>query len=275
MKCVCPMGGDRTCPDDCPLAVWQTLSKKDRKAQRKPIAERLYKEGHTMEAIATQLGVSQQQISKDLFDLQPSSKSKRAKTASNPKGAGRPKGKRSAPKRDKVQEEVNAIVRAGEPVNRKELGEKYGVSEDVIQDATLIATGITRAEPQVRPEDLSLTAQEKLAVAKRLQEHHLNAEHAARMRKLDEEVRQRVLKESEEHLAMLEEARIKASEDEKWYRELINNHKPPFTIEDFKTILMCLHPDGERTPEKLNEAFRLFNSRKYQLTGERPVRRVA
>ena len=59
MKCVCPMGGDRTCPDDCLLAVWANLPTNDRKTRRKPIAEQLYKQGFTMEQIATQLGVSQ------------------------------------------------------------------------------------------------------------------------------------------------------------------------------------------------------------------------
>jgi hypothetical protein len=39
--------------------------------------------------IATQLGVTQQTISNDLRDLQIDCKSKPAKTASNPKGAGR------------------------------------------------------------------------------------------------------------------------------------------------------------------------------------------
>jgi hypothetical protein len=104
-------------------------------------------------------------------------------------------------------------------------------------------------------------------------ERKLNDEHAARMRSLDDEIRQRVLKESAEHLAMLHEAEAKAHESEKWYRELIDNHKPPFTPDEFKTILMCLHPDGERTAEKLNEAFRLFNSRKFQLTGVRLIKK--
>jgi hypothetical protein len=40
-----------------------------------------------MEQIATQLGVTQQMISKYLADLQLGCKSKPAKTASNPKGA--------------------------------------------------------------------------------------------------------------------------------------------------------------------------------------------
>ena len=32
MKCVCPMGGDRTCPDDCPLT--QLIQAFDNRAQR-------------------------------------------------------------------------------------------------------------------------------------------------------------------------------------------------------------------------------------------------
>jgi hypothetical protein len=72
--------------------VWASLSPPDRKAQRKPIAEKLYKQGFTMEVIATQLGVSVYTISTDLKEFLGGLKIKPAKTASNPKGAGRPKG---------------------------------------------------------------------------------------------------------------------------------------------------------------------------------------
>jgi hypothetical protein len=71
--------------NDCPLAVWANLAPDDRKAQRKPVAELLFKQGFTQDQIATQLGVSQQMISKDLSGLLPGSKPPR------PKG-GRPKG---------------------------------------------------------------------------------------------------------------------------------------------------------------------------------------
>ena len=90
MKCVCPMGGDRTCPDDCPLAVWQGLSEPDRKAKRKPIAERLYKQGFTMQTIATQLGVATWTISKDLKEFSPEVKTSRPK-GGWPKGSTKPR----------------------------------------------------------------------------------------------------------------------------------------------------------------------------------------
>jgi DNA invertase Pin-like site-specific DNA recombinase len=61
--------------------------------ERKPIAERLYKQGFTEEQIATQLGVTKATISNDLANCLTTKQSKPAKTASNPKGAGRPKGR--------------------------------------------------------------------------------------------------------------------------------------------------------------------------------------
>jgi DeoR/GlpR family transcriptional regulator of sugar metabolism len=51
------------------------------------------KQGFTMEAIATQLGVSKMTISNDLKEIVKSvDNQKHAKTASNPKGSGRRKG---------------------------------------------------------------------------------------------------------------------------------------------------------------------------------------
>ena len=77
--------------DDCPLAVWANLAPADRKAQRKPVAELLFKQGFTQDQIATQLGVSQKTISKDLENYTIGI-NQNSKTASNPKGSGRPKG---------------------------------------------------------------------------------------------------------------------------------------------------------------------------------------
>ena len=89
------------------------------------------------------------------------------------------------------------------------------------------------------------------------------------MRGLDEEVRKRVLLEGKAYVERMTALEEKAWRDEKHWREMIDNHKPPFTSDQFKVILMCLHPDGTRTEDKLSEAFRLFNGRKLQLTGKK------
>jgi hypothetical protein len=68
------------------------LAPDDRKAQRKPVAELLYKQNFPMEQIATMLGVAFVTIQRDLSNLSMMDKSNHAKTASNPKGSGRPKG---------------------------------------------------------------------------------------------------------------------------------------------------------------------------------------
>jgi hypothetical protein len=52
---------------------------------------KLYEQGFTMDAIATQLGENKATISNDLANCLTTKQSKPAKSASNPKGAGRPK----------------------------------------------------------------------------------------------------------------------------------------------------------------------------------------
>jgi hypothetical protein len=94
--CELAVGGDRVCPENCPLAIWAALSPKDRKAQRKPIAEGLYKQGFTMEAIALQLGVTHKTVSNDLKEFVPEVQNQRT-------GRGRPKGSKKRPSKRQQQ----------------------------------------------------------------------------------------------------------------------------------------------------------------------------
>jgi hypothetical protein len=175
---------------------------------------------------------------------------------------------------DGIEEVIVAKANAGlvSPQIAAELGIDGRAVRHVIEHAALVEQ--TRIEVleglNIDPKKLSVSAQAKLEVAKRVMEHRLNAKYAERMRKVDEEVRLRVVAEGKEYIERMKELEAKAWAEEKHWREMNNKNKPLFTIDEFKAILMCLHPDGDRTPEKLAIAFRLFNSRrKPWLTGER------
>lgn len=53
------------------------------------------------------------------------------------------------------------------------------------------------------------------------------------------------------------------------YNKITNKFKPVFNSDEFKSILMCLHPDGERSKEKLEEVFILVKSKEKPLTGKK------
>ena len=60
-----------------------------------------------------------------------------------------------------------------------------------------------------------------------------------------------------------------AAAAEAYWRERNNNFKPIFSAEEYKNILMCLHPDGKRSSEKIIAAFVAFKAKELQLTGKR------
>lgn len=262
MKCVCPMGGDRTCPDDCLLAVWASMPPADQKSQRKPIAEKLYKQGFTMEQIATQLGVSQRTISEDLRNLEAPSKSKPAKSASNPKGAGRPKG--SAARARRKNETASAEHAAAQILDGEwdysQAEKETGLSNTPLRAAVAREEGRreAKAEPDIDPKSLSLTAQQKFEIVIRQHKRKLDAEFvdrvAAECRKQMDELWlpdcQKLLNQAEELL----KSRTKGAISRAKYR----------------IILSCLHADSRKSvsDERLNEAFRTFEKLEVVLCSE-------
>ena len=60
-----------------------------------------------------------------------------------------------------------------------------------------------------------------------------------------------------------------ASEKAYHYGQMINNHNPIFTEEEFRTIIICLHPDNSASKEKRDTAFKAVQARKLQLTGKK------
>jgi hypothetical protein len=175
---------------------------------------------------------------------------------------------------------VEPLVRAGVPLQiRGGLDVKTGLSHVTLEAAVAVVKEkmANEAKAQANTTDDVLVAsaqftkaqQEHLDAAKRRIERELKTGLAERLRGLDEEIRQRVLKEGKEYLAYLNEERIKARSAEEWYQKLINDHQAIFSPEEFKVILMALHPDNSASTETRAKAFRLVNAKKPQLTKER------
>jgi hypothetical protein len=142
-------------------------------------------QGFTMEQIATQLRVSKKTISLDLKEIvTEGNNSKPVKTASNPKGAGRPKG--SGAKARRKNEAPAAEAAAQEIVDGtktyRQVQEQTGFSDTVMRAAVAREEGRreAKAEPEIDPKSLSLTAQEKFEIAIRQHKRKLDAEAVAR-----------------------------------------------------------------------------------------------
>jgi gamma-glutamylcyclotransferase (GGCT)/AIG2-like uncharacterized protein YtfP len=222
--------------------------------------------------------VTQQQIAIDLkdFDLQETCNSNpRPKTASNPKGAGRRKGtkgkRKAAPKHDKAREVVRPLVEAGEPVPRDKLAAEQGLTHNAIQRAEIAehARLEALADPEIDVTTLSMTAQQKIAAGERQMRRRLEADYAARLRGLDEEVRQQVLTRNKEYLAKLNAMEDEAAETKRTYREFMDRQKKIFTKDEYRLLVMCVHADAAISEDKRNEATRLLLVKRFALTGEK------
>lgn len=177
-----------------------------------------------------------------------------------------------APKRHYAEADIIAL--ADQNKTNVQIAKETGIGQRQIRHIVEREQARRKAEDEllrqtgIDPETLAASAKAKLEAAKRMLEKEMRAELARRQCGMEEEVRRRVVEANKKYLAMLKEREDELEADKRYYRQMINNHKPPLTADQFRTILMCLHPDGERTTEKLTEAFRLFNDRKIVLTGK-------
>jgi IS30 family transposase len=204
-------------------------------SDRKRIAEHLYgKQEWTMQRIAEALNVSHQTIGRDLGDLSMVDKlNTRPKTASNPKGAGRPKGTLKPERRMNTRLDAEAAAKAvlDEGKSYAEMEAATGLSGTVLRSAIAREEGRREvlADPEVRPEDLTLSARQKLEAAIRQHKKKLDLE-------FEESVRQQVLSRTKDRFEWM-----KKKED--WANRIIGSHKGVFSRQDYRKILACLHPD--------------------------------
>lgn len=249
MKCVCPMGGDRVCPDDCLLAAWADMSPADRKVKRQAIAQTLYKQGFTQEQIATQLGVTQRTISTDLEGLETTSKPPRPKggrpKSDGPKRASKPRNQTvPAADRPKLAE---AVLDQGKTVSAT--AADAGVSVQIVKTSIEREKGRREAEPLITPEMLSMSAQDKLDAA--IRQHQ---------RKLDLSFEKCVLAEAKKRIDEMVLPHWQRQIDEA--KELYRHRRGAMDKATFNKIRRALHPDSRNSisDKVLAEAFDTFMS---------------
>lgn len=242
MKCVCPMGGDRTCPNDCPVATWENLSPTDRKAQRKAIAKAMFGRGMTPERIAKEQKSGLATVYRDL-DISHDDKCQGKDTLGRKKSGGRPKGSKNKKPADPVR--VNAT--------KEEFEEFKRVAAEAGATAADKLGEIVRGA-EIELAQLSLSAQQKLETA--IRQHK---------RKLDLEFEERVQKEYQDRLnEFLPEYHKKLADAE----AVIKAREGVMSRRQYRKIWACLQPDRGASMEMLTEAFIAFEKLEPVLVNE-------
>jgi AraC-like DNA-binding protein len=256
------MGGDRTCPDDCLLAVWANMPPTDRKAQRKPIAEQLYKQGFTMEQIATQLGVSHPTIVRDLKGFVHDEQTSRPK-GGRPKGSSRvnPGRGRSSGQAQITPAAEAALARAvlDDGKSLEQAAKEVGLKSDMVaRFAVAREQGRREAEPIVTRDMLSVSAQQKFDAAIRRHKQELALEFERMVR---DETTSRI---NEIVLPHWKKQIEQASSIYEHRRGIMNK-------EIFNTIRRALHPDSRNSisDHKLGAAFDSFMALEKYLLDEK------
>ena len=252
-------------PDDCPIKAFSDLTPAEQRVERKRTAKKMSDQGFTQEQIAKQLGVGQATIARDLEgNLSIVDKLKPTKTASNPKGAGRPKGTKHGPKPEKRKttadqdaQIASAILDGGKTYEQTE--QEFDVSNTVARRAVAQEQGRreAQADPPIDPATLSLSAQEKLAAAMRQYQRKLDAGYEKDLQEgIRKSLETTVLPFYEEKLAL--------------YEQVTKARQGFMKKADYNKIRFCLHPDQymNRTSEQRNAASQLWEELEVVLVSE-------
>ena len=223
-----------------------------------------------MDKIAKALNVSTQTISTDLGNFQATGKLKHVKTATNKKGAGRPKNSKSksraAPTPHKKQDQVAALMDKGK--TQAEIAGETGVGKRQVRHIIerVEIERKAKAEPIINREDLSLTAQQKFDTAIKQEKTRLAQSFEQRV---SDEIKRRV----DEFILPDWRQKIKEA------KQIYDRRKGIMDKATFKLIWSALHPDSRKsiTDKKLAEAFDAFSGMEKYLLNEKdsPEHRLA
>ncbi len=230
-------------PENCPVLGYANMSPAVQREKREAKAKELYERGFTEAAIAAMFGVTQGTISNDLGDLLKVNNSKRAKSKTNPKGAGRLKGRRKD-----TDKQEKAIIAAeakknGQYKSNQEAARAHGVGETLVREAG--------EKLGIQDWLLSATAQQKLDAAIRAHQRKLDVA-------FERAVHDRVSAAVEHKYVVLN----KRYDD---YAVVLRARKGILTRQQYNTIIRAIHPDLTPSIEDRNTAMHLLNDRRVKI----------
>jgi hypothetical protein len=185
-----------------------------------------------------------------------------------------PRKKRNPQQTRKARQQIRVVVQNGQPVNRDEVSQATGLSNGGVGRAHAMEQA--RLEGVAEGEALALNAQGKFTKA---QAKHVEALNKKLQRDLTSQfeaaVEAEVKKRTKAKQAALDSAhaacvkqREEAFKDQQHWRLLSNNRKPILTPEEFRMVVMALHPDNSASEETRARALQSITEKKLQLTGK-------
>lgn len=179
---------------------------------------------------------------------------------------------RPLPTLDRVRAVLREYIVEDKPINRQKIMEDLSVHERDVRDADLMERayqqGLDEATVDYIKDTLPKSAKARLDAVINLERKRVQGDF---IKVLHQEVSKHIERLKREQLPKWREEEKKTQMMAENYRKLINNHQTLFTVNEFMAILRCLHTDSRNTvsDERLNTAFNLLNSKKFQLTGQK------
>lgn len=185
-----------------------------------------------------------------------------------------PKKTRNPKVHTQVRDRVRASVESGAPINREQVADELNATQGAVQRAALEERGYR--EGFIEGQAFAVNEQGKFTKA---QAKHVEALIKKFKRDLDAQFMAAVEKQVTKLVAARKDALDKAREavskqrndvfrDQQHWKKLINNHKPLFTMDEFRAIVMGLHPDNSASEETRARALQSVTDKKLQLTGK-------
>jgi transposase len=232
--------------------IWADLTPAERTAKRKAEAERLYKQGFTMEQIAKLFGVSHMTIARDLESFNTALKPPR------PKG-GRPK---SSTKPRKVVEKHTKIVNLADAgIPNQVIAKETGVGERMVHRVLEVNNARREAVDKLfglaAAEHFSKSGALRIEDAIRIHKERLNKTFE---RVVNEEVHKRIAAADDATREQNKKLRL-----ENLQMQQMLNKRGVFSETQFNNLLKCIHPDNSASTTIRNELLPFLVKNKQRL----------